>query len=274
MKEFAAKVKRLENGIWYGEGCQNLSYPKEGNDKCFEVEVKSFWFRHRNDCILELIKKYPPAGGGPILDVGGGNGFVAKAMLDAGWQVILVEPGQAGVINAKKRGVENIICGTIESSGFKKNSVPAIGVFDVVEHIKEDLQFMKRLVKVLKPGGLLYLTVPAHSLLWSSEDQYAGHFRRYSLSGLKQKLAMAGLGTVFGTYIFRILPLPIFICRALPSWLGFEIGGPQKIGKDHSKKQGLAGYVMQKAFVSEICRIAKGKASRIGASCLLAARKL
>lgn len=275
MKKFAKKVKLLDDYIWYGVKCQKLSYPKEGNDKCFEVEEKSFWFQHRNSCILELIKKYPPAGGGPILDVGGGNGFVAKAMLDAGWQVILVEPGQAGVINAKKRGVENIICGTIESSGFKKNSVPAIGVFDVVEHIKEDLQFMKRLVEVLKPRGFVYLTVPAHMILWSFADQYAGHFRRYSPSGLSKIIQDAGLKIQFMTSNFFWLLFPVLFLRVIPYWLRWEkaknlVGNT--IRSEHSLPWAIAA-IANAANRWELKMLSRGKPLPLGSSLLCAAQK-
>ena len=67
-----------------------------GNDLCFEIEENSFWFGHRNNCIIEMIKNYPPTRNSPIFDVGGGNGFVAKGLLDAGLEVVLVEPGPAG----------------------------------------------------------------------------------------------------------------------------------------------------------------------------------
>jgi hypothetical protein len=43
---------------------------------CFEAEHRSFWFRHRNDCIRELVRNFQPKGKVPIFDVGGGNGFL------------------------------------------------------------------------------------------------------------------------------------------------------------------------------------------------------
>lgn len=80
-----------------------------GNDQCFGIENKSFWFQHRNTCIVELVQKFPPRGNGPILDVGGGDGFVAKGLMDAGWDVVLVAPGPVGARNAKARCLHNII---------------------------------------------------------------------------------------------------------------------------------------------------------------------
>jgi hypothetical protein len=64
-----------KNGIYYAGSSEKVSYPDSGNDNCFEIEENSFWFHHRNNCIIEMIRNYPPTGNGPIFDVGGGNGF-------------------------------------------------------------------------------------------------------------------------------------------------------------------------------------------------------
>ena len=264
-----------EEGIYYSAASEAISYPEEGNEACFQIEDHSFWFRHRNDCIRELVKKFPPRGKGPIFDVGGGNGFVARGLMDAGWEVVLVEPGPSGARNAKKRGLEHVICGTTHSAGFKNGSLPAIGVFDVVEHIEDDLSFLRHLRDLLEPGGMLYLTVPAYNFLWSHEDAEGGHFKRYTLASMKMKLVEAGLKPVFGTYIFRFLPLPVFLFRSLPYRLGLIGKGNagREVKRDHSQKQGFLGAMMARSFESEVNRIRVGKTCKLGASCLVAAKK-
>jgi len=263
------------DGIFYASGAEAISYPEQGNEACFEVEDQSFWFQHRNDCIRELVRNFPPKGRGPIFDVGGGNGFVAKGLMDAVWDVVLVEPGPSGALNAKKRGLEHVVCGTTHTAGFKNGSLPAIGVFDVVEHIEDDLGFLRHLRDLLEPEGMLYLTVPTYNFLWSLEDAEGGHFRRYTLASMKMKLVEAGLKSVFGTYIFGVLPLPVFLLRALPYRLGIVRAGSagKAVKRDHSQKQGLLGAMMAKSFELELNRIRVGKTIRFGGSCLIAARK-
>lgn len=263
------------DGIFYASAGEAFSYPEEGNEACFEVEDQSFWFRHRNDCIRELVRSFPPKGTGPIFDVGGGNGSVAKALMDAGWGVVLVEPGLSGARNAKKRGVEHVVCGTTHAAGFKNGSLPAIGVFDVVEHVEDDLCFLRHLRDLLEPGGMLYLTVPAYNLLWSHEDVGAGHFRRYTLASMKMKLVEAGLEPIFETYIFGFLTLPVFLLRTLPYRLGLVgkcIAG-KEFKRDHSQKQGLLGAMMARSFELELNRIRQEKTIRFGGSCLISAKK-
>jgi len=68
----------FENGIWYSSISSKLSYPDEYHDDFFELEESSFWFRHRNNYLISVIKKYSK--GDCFFDIGGGNGFVAKGL--------------------------------------------------------------------------------------------------------------------------------------------------------------------------------------------------
>lgn len=263
-------------GIWYASAQEAVSYPTEGNDQCFEIEDKSFWFQHRNACIVELVKKFPPRGKGPIFDVGGGNGFVAKGLLDVGWDVVLVEPGPAGARNAKARGLPHVVCATTQTAGFKLGSIPAIGVFDVVEHIEDDVGFLRHLHDLLEPGGMLYLTVPAYNFLWSGEDVHAGHYRRYSFRGLHELCSNGGFDVDLLTGIFQWLIAPVFCLRALPyRILGKsekKIGDPKAAEANHTLPPWLQALTSA-SQARERRRISKGLNLTFGASLLLVAHK-
>jgi SAM-dependent methyltransferase len=271
----ATGLKCGDDGIYYTKASEAISYPEEGNEACFQIEDQSFWFRHRNDCIRELVRNFPPRSNGPIFDVGGGNGFVAKGLMDAGWDVVLVEPGPSGARNAKKRGLEHVICGTTHSAGFQNGSLPAIGVFDVVEHIEDDLGFLRHLWDLLEPGGMVYITVPAYNFLWSHEDVDAGHFRRYTLGSMKMKLVEAGLKPVFGTHIFSFLPLTVFVFRMLPYRLGFvqRVKNEKISAKDHVISEGGFSRLLAMLLGCELNFIKRGRSLACGGSCLIAARK-
>lgn len=89
-------LKQDGHGFWYAAGQEDLSYPSEGNDQCFEIEDKSFWFQHRNACIIKLAKKFPPRGNRPIFDVGGGDVFFAEGRIDAARDMVPVGSGPGG----------------------------------------------------------------------------------------------------------------------------------------------------------------------------------
>jgi SAM-dependent methyltransferase len=168
------------------------------------------------------VKTYPPEDNGTIFEIGGGNGIVSLGLVNAGFDVALLEPGNVGAINAKKRGLKNVICATTDTAKLKQYSLPAVGLFDVIEHIEDDFAFLQSIRNLMKKGGRLYATVPSYSLLWSEEDVFAGHFRRYALEDISKVLECAGFQVEFSSYIFRFLPIPIFLFRTLPYKIGLS----------------------------------------------------
>jgi SAM-dependent methyltransferase len=272
LSRLATNLKPLEPGIWASPvTSQSVSFPEHGHAECYELEDQSFWFRHRNRCIVQLVRKHPPHG--PIFDVGGGNGFVALGLQQAGWDAILVEPGLEGTRFARRRGLSPVICSTVEDAGFASGSLPAIGVFDVVEHVEEHEAFIRRLATLLGPGGNLYLTVPAYSWLWSAEDEIAGHYRRYRLGSISRLLENCGFRIDFASYIFSILPPAIFFSRSLPSRLGRQRdANPSKIQAEHNPGAGQAAVTW--LLDRELDLLRRGLSLPFGSSCMVAARRL
>ena len=177
-----------DSGIWRASARGPVSYPDDHNAACFLIENESFWFSHRNRCITAAVRRFPPDGF--ILDVGGGNGYVARGLMDAGFETVLLEPGADGARNAKEgRHLPTVINATLDEARIRAGSVPNIGLFDVLEHIENDTMFVRRMFELVRPGGFLYLTVPAFNWLWSMSDVDAMHYRRYTRRSLATVLA-------------------------------------------------------------------------------------
>jgi SAM-dependent methyltransferase len=270
----ARNVELREDGLWTARTSSEVSYPEAGNQYCFAVEESSFWFQHRNECILEAIKLIPPPG--VFFDIGGGNGYVAQALQNAGLEVVLIEPGVIGALNALKRGIRNVIRGTLEDAGLNPESMPAVGLFDVIEHIQNDCALMRELNALQVPGGKIYITAPAFQLLWSHEDTGAGHWRRYSLRSLSTVLKQSGYVVEFATYFFGFLLLPVMVFRALPYRLGFRAKNitEDSVRSDHQLRTAWARKVYQAFSRRELYRIRRGRSGGPGASCLVVARKI
>lgn len=62
----------------------------------------------------------------------------------------------------------------------------SIILFDVLEHIEDHEQFLKSVLYLLKPGGMLVINVPAFQHLWSAYDEAQGHVRRYRIGDLER----------------------------------------------------------------------------------------
>lgn len=270
----SANLKLGQDGIWYSEETQEISYPADGNEASFTIEDKSFWFKHRNNCILTTVKSYPPEENGTIFDIGGGNGVVSLALAASGFDVALLEPGRTGASNGKRRGLETVICATTVTAQLKPNSLSAVGLFDVVEHIEDDLSFLMSLRGLMKEKGRLYITVPAYSFLWSGEDVLGGHYRRYTRTSICRVIKNAGFDVEFSSYIFRFLPIPIVLLRVLPYRLGltFSKNKTQTVARDHVAQGGSIANVLSFILNSEIENLQNNNAMSFGGSCLIVAK--
>lgn len=233
-----------------------------------EIEPQSYWFNHRNDVIAAVVRRFPPMG--PILDIGGGNGYVSLGLKAGGFECIVVEPGEVGAVNAAKRGFP-VIRAPFQNLQLRDETVPCAGMFDVLEHIEDDVGALANLHRVLAQGGRLYVAVPSYRLLWSDDDVKAGHFRRYRQRALCQRLEQAGFTVEYGTYFFAILVAPIFLMRVLTALL--RLKSESKARQDHTLPRGAIGAVFRRSFSYELAKIASGSKLNFGASCLVVARK-
>jgi len=262
----------VETGIWRANAsiAGPISYPAHQNDACFRLENDSFWFTHRNKCVITAVRRFPPDGF--ILDVGGGNGFVARGLIDAGYETVLLEPGGDGARNARQgRQLPTVINATIDEAAIRPGSVPSVGLFDVLEHIEDDRTFVHRLHDIVRPGGLLYLTVPSFNWLWSMSDVDAMHFRRYTKRSLTDVLA-GDFDVVYATYLFQRLVPVIVLVRALPYRVGLaRPKPPDAYEREHAVGRRRLSEMFSRMLNHEVRAIAAGKSLAVGSSLLVVA---
>lgn len=96
-------------------------------------------------------------------------------------------------------------------SPFPDAAVDAIVLLNVLEHIDADELAIRHCFRMLKPGGLMVVEVPAGPHLYDDYDRELMHFRRYSSSELVAKAERAG---------FRVLETSFLGCLIYPAfWL-------------------------------------------------------
>ena len=273
LRKIAPDLELTQDGWWTSGTLSHVAYPEEGNAGCFAIEDSSFWFQHRNRCILEAMRHFPPFGA--LFDIGGGNGCVARAIQESGHEGVLVEPGLVGVQNALKRGIRHVVRATFDDFDPLPETISAVGLFDIVEHIRNDSGFMARVNRSLMSGGRVYITVPAYGWLWSHADVMAEHSRRYTIKTLSRLLEDAGYTVDFATYFFSFLPFAVFLCRVLPYRLGFanKTTSPNDVRSDHAPGSPLVARIVEKLTRRELFRVAEQRPLGWGGSCLAVARK-
>lgn len=268
----AEGIYKGTDGVWTSSTCSEVSFPTDTQSDLATIEEKSYWFAHRNNIIADVIDLFPPMG--PIFDVGGGNGFVARGLIARGYDAVVIEPGYLGTVTCSLRDVP-VVRAAFQDIVPPKERTSAIGLFDVLEHIEDDNAALFRLNQTLIPSGMLYVAVPAYQSLWSQEDIDGGHFRRYSVSGLRKKLHRAGFSVEFETYFFASLVLPIFFLRTLPTKLGRRSHvNMEQTAAEHSLPKGTIGHWLSGSFLKEQRLIRSGRSVSYGTSCIVAARKI
>jgi len=68
-----------------------------------------------------------------------------------------------------------------------------VTAMDIVEHIDDDKAAMMEIRRVLRPGGRLFMTVPAYQSMWSEHDEALHHYRRYTSPSVRDLARRTGL---------------------------------------------------------------------------------
>lgn len=261
------------DGVWRAESSEAVSYPPGRSDFCFGVEESSFWFLHRRRCVGELAATFLERESA-LFDVGGGNGSVAEELARRGFRVWLVEPSRDGIENARRRGLDNLIHAEFSRCRFREGTLPNVGLFDVLEHVRDDHKFLRGVHRALADAGLLLLSVPAQRWLWSSYDAHVGHYRRYTRHDVCERLRLAGFAVEYATYLFLPAAAGMLLFRVLPDRLGLRRGARGEVGARQLTPLGRrAGRPLASCFAPEAWWIRRRKGIPLGTSCLVVARK-
>ncbi len=241
------------------------TFPEESFAKLAEVEDGHFWFEERNNLISWAMKKYAPDCRS-FLEVGCGTGFVLRRIAEdfPKASITAVEYYDSALPIARERCPRAAISyADIKNLPFE-GEFDVVGCFDVLEHIPDDIEALRNLKKSLKPGGLLLVSVPQHMWLWSEQDKYACHQRRYCRRELVAKATSVGLKPVFTTS-YVSLPVPLMLFRKIRSRLK-KAGGA--IDSSEFNVSPLANSALRRILTGERLAVRCGFSWPIGGSCV------
>ena len=158
-------------------------------------------------CDAWLFETIQPYLGSRVLEIGCGLGNLTRHLLDRDLVV---------GVDIDQRSINFVL----DTYGSRKNveaysydaSDPAIlslglGRFDTVvslnvfEHIEDDLAALDHVRKLLEPDGRFVLIVPSHMFLYGTMDSSIGHYRRYDIKCMTEKLNSVGLAPIEQRYL-------------------------------------------------------------------------
>jgi len=181
----------------------------------YEHELTHWWYCVRRNLVKNLITTYSQnRKDNQILDIGCGTGALMKEIASEG-TVTGVDFSADAVHFCKQRGLENVVQGSVTSLPFPNDIFDIVLALDILEHVEDDGQAVQEISRVLKPGGVAIIFVPAFMMLWGSTDEVSEHKRRYRKNQLLEVIKPNHLKIERVSYFNFILFIPILIFRLL-----------------------------------------------------------
>lgn len=170
--------------------------------KMAAMEEAYWWHQGKKSLTAHQLAKVHKSLGGrqlKIINIGCGTGGTVPTMRPFG-TIFNVDTSKLAIQYCQERGIENAYHVDGSKLPFDDNTFDVAIALDVLEHIEQDDQALDDWYRVLKPGGFLIITVPAHQWLWSGHDISLHHFRRYTPSPLRAQFQDHGFAVTQSSY--------------------------------------------------------------------------
>jgi 2-polyprenyl-3-methyl-5-hydroxy-6-metoxy-1,4-benzoquinol methylase len=165
-------------------------------NRWFEIaSLEHFWIRRRFG-VLQRLADGLIRGAENMAEIGCGHGLLQRQIEDAyGREVTGFDLNEYALKqNVSQRS--RVCCYDIfQRNPDLRESFDVIFLFDVLEHITDENEFLKALLFHLRPQGKLVINVPAGQWAFSEYDEAAGHQRRYFIRTLQESVGRNGLKT-------------------------------------------------------------------------------
>lgn len=161
-----------------------------------ELDPTHWWLLETKRLAADAMRRHLPAGG-RVLDAGGGVGGLRR-LLQPDYEVIMLDVWDAALALARRGGGRALVQATVEALPFPPESFDAIVSLDVLYHenVGDDGQAMREARRVLHPGGIVVLNLPAYEWMRSAHDAVAGGARRYTRQRTRALLTENGFTPV------------------------------------------------------------------------------
>lgn len=159
-----------------------------------------WWFRGRKRLVEGLLER-SGVESGLFVDLGAGS----ESLLPEGLEVVKLD------IVRPETLPERFVQASADALPFPDEAFDGVGLFDVLEHLSDPGVCLSEVRRVVRPGGVVIVTVPAHERLWSPHDDLVGHERRYRTGELRSSLREAGLDVRWMSPFYGFLVPPAMV---------------------------------------------------------------
>lgn len=147
--------------------------------------------RLREQLLLRLFLKARP--GPDVLNAGAGQGSFSLLLEREGFEVTSLDSSAEAIALLQQRVAGEVVRASLEKLPFAAGTFDAAVLGEVLEHIENDLRALQEVARVVRPGGVVAISVPANPEYFGPSDRWAGHVRRYTREELLSVSGSAGL---------------------------------------------------------------------------------
>lgn len=178
------------------------------------VEDRMWYFRALHRLIEQELARELPSGDLRLLDAGCGTGGLIRRLgsRHSRWHWTGIDLSPVACAYARERTSVEIHEGSVEALPFESGAFDAVVMADVLYHVEGEGAALRESLRVLKPGGLMIVNVPAYPWLWSYHDLAVHSIRRYTRKEILGKFRDSGFGRARATY-WNTLPFPLVVVR-------------------------------------------------------------
>lgn len=176
---------------------------------------KHWYYQSKLIPLVNYYKQIQQNGINQLIDIGAGSGFFSNALferntdkitnvqwIDTGYSELEMKESAASIIN-KHHSIEEHVSNSL------------LIMMDVLEHIEDDANFLKSIKEKCDINNHFFVTVPAFKSIWSGHDEYLDHFRRYTISSLRNVLESQSFQVDKIYYIYGSLFPAVWLKRKL-----------------------------------------------------------
>ena len=183
-------------------------------EQMYQIENHHWWFVGKRLLVAVLLGEVLDTGRLRILDIGCGTGAVLAHFKERA-RAVGVDHSPLALAYCRKRGLALLACADGERLPFVPASFDVILMLDVLEHAIDDVGLLRAVGALLRPGGMVLVSVPAFQGLWSPHDEVLHHLRRYTARGLRRVMNEAGFVVERLTYTNVAAFPPAAIARGI-----------------------------------------------------------
>lgn len=178
-----------------------------------EIEADYWWFINKRRLVRRFLDRGAPERG-TLLEIGCGGGLFSSLLLANGWRVLSADVTPDAARFAHEQGVPKALAFDAGAGWPLANAtMDTVIMLDMLEHVRNDALCLAEARRVVRPGGLVVISVPAYPFLFSAWDEYNRHFRRYTAGRLRRLLLETGWKIERLTYWNAVSVPPALLLR-------------------------------------------------------------